>query len=731
MIFPTLSQVALLTLISVSLLFKLAQANEIYSGEISLGLNHINLNNKNSLYGQYLGIDDDQAYLTADADLFWFNKNGHRAELAGKQLSSNARILEFHSGQTHRYQFSYFHRAIPQLVSSTAQTPYINAGSQHLALPDDFVQSDTTPGMTTLDQNLQRLTLDSERQAHQLQLRYSLSKQWQSNISYHRETKKGLQSLGGTLGEHGGFTDSVILPVPVDYNEERISADLQYFKRNIQFELSYRYAEFTNQYGSMSWDVPFLRAAPVAQTYPNTAEFALPPDNQHQGFTVSGGWNLNSRSRVSLTAEYNQMKQNEALLPYSINSNLITSALPRSHAEAQLNSRRLNLNYTTIPIKNAWLALKYRYYATDNKTPRALFLPVTNDTEAQPGQAAHEASYSRPYDYSKQTFSLDSRYRLTRKTSLKLGYENEHIKRSYRAAKSVEEQRYYTHVNHQTHANLTTSLYYKYIKSTPKSYDDSIGFDAKHTEEYLETVNEDVRFGNHPDNRRFDIAEHNEQRYGGSVTVFPYDTFDISLYGDIYDKTYNRSQLGIQDSKDLVLGLDASFSPIRHVALQFYYNREHIDLKQTGRAYFGADAKASQAFDPNRNWWADHQDRIDTIGLSTQLSLLDEHLELALSYIYARSKTDIHFNAGSELEESKGINAIYDQRHTLSLDGDYVINEQFNIRFGAEYERYRSSDALTRNIDAGGDAIDDVLPLSSPEPDYHALRIYTSLSYRW
>ena len=728
----------------------LLKAEDGLEGSIEIGGALTDLDSKSFKYGEYTGVNDDSVYFAGDVDLS-YNRNAFFLDFRTDNIGLDNRSLYLETGRYGRYKLFLEYDEIPKLISNNSQTILNGAGSNTLTLPSGWTRysQTTTAGMSNqLTNNKKDVELRTDRKAYSAGIASSFSN-FDFKISFKKEEKEGTKSIGGVIGTNGGTTRSVVLPEPVDYTTDELKAALAYSGETFQIELGYYLSQFANGNKSLTWENPYNMATWTTTGYsgslddPATALISLPPDNQHQRFSLTGGINLPFASRLSFIGEYGIMEQDDALSPWSNNSATTyaySSSLPRGTADAEIDTTHLGLNLSSKPLPKLGLNLKYKYYETKNKTPREAWFYVNNDTggSAQPADNTYaEVLYNLPYDYTQNLLKLDASYYLFNGTTLKLGYDYDIIERDYREVNRTIENTYRARLNSNLSSFAAAGINLAYgERRIFGHYDEAALYDAYHTEAYINTVAANVQFDNHPNLRKFDIANRDRTRYGANITLFPHHTTTLGLYSSFTKDDYEGSLMGLKYSKNNTYTVDATYAPLDIISTYAYYTRDEIDSQQAGRAYDGAASKASQSTDPTRDWWADHSDNVDTVGIGTSIGFMENRLTIGVDYSYSESTSNIKFKTGGStaLGASGTVEDLPDLKtklQTVNTSAKYKLTKNTTVGLGYQYENYKSDDWATDSVDPASTILANVLTLSGSVPDYEAHQAMLTVAYNW
>lgn len=735
------SKAAFLILTLPALAFAAAvQAEEGVHGSVTAGVASVQVDNPSNRFGRFSGVTDDTVYFVGAADVQ--SRNGARYwDFSADDVGLDTRRFRLGGGETGRFKFRLNYEELDNLLSNNSKTPFNSAGSGTLTLPSGFVKNASTSGMTTLASSLKSVDLGTKRKEGEAALSWAIDQNLDISASFRRQLKQGTKSIGGALGAYGGGTSAVILPEPVDYETDEFRAGLAWRNDRAQAKVDYYFSRFSNDNPTLTWDAPFLKYAGVPN-YPTVARLSLPPDNEAQRLSVSGSYNFSRTTRLSAVAEWGSMYQNMALLPYTINPGVtITSPLPHSSAEARIDTTLLKLDLNSQPLPKLNLNARYRYYQTDNKTPRDLYRVVVNDTGIQPNGAVQApvnswaAAYNRPFDYFQNQLNLDGSYHFGWGTTAKFGYERDERDYKYRSVKATQEDIWSARMNKRWNAGATLNLdLSRGRKRNDGGYNESSAYGVQHTPEYLATLAANVRFDNLLAMRQFDIADRDRWKQGVGLTLVPHQNLTVGLNVARLKDEYNASQFGLQEMENKSYTLDATFTPEPVSAVTVYYTRQDIDSRQASRYYTSANkSTANDAASAVRDWSVRTEDAVDTIGLSANRSFMEDKLTLKANMAYSRTNTATSFTAGSGIAPAPtGVPAINSWRKTFDLTGNYKMQKDLDVRVSALWELYRSDDWATDGINPGTSQSGAyLLTLTGSETDYRAFVLRTSVNYRF
>ncbi|HIF91514.1 MAG TPA: hypothetical protein EYQ60_00055, partial [Myxococcales bacterium] len=243
-----------------------------------------------------------------------------------------------------------------------ARVLFAGVGSELLTLPAPLV-----PGLNSaIDVNAALDTtgqtrLSQKRKQTEFELRLGIHPRLTFIADYRLRKRSGERPFGGTLGVpfSSGSVAETIAPEESDTHE--FSAALQYAAKDLQANLRYHASIYDNQNTSLTWENPFS-GVPRGRA-------ALAPDNQLHQITMDLGLELPLRSRFTTHVAWTRMRQNQRLLPATINSAFTDfDVLSRNKGDAQVDQLLVQSKIRLRPLSAVSLQFGFRYSMRDNDT---------------------------------------------------------------------------------------------------------------------------------------------------------------------------------------------------------------------------------------------------------------------------------------------------------------------------------------------------------------------------
>lgn len=765
-----------LALSSAALLQKELLAADIH-GNIEVGASQVGIDSPSSKFMEYGGTGNNGSYLSGGADLS-YNDNNFYLNLLGKDLGLDTREGRLESGKHGRYRFYIEYDQLPHYISNNSKTIFDGAGSANLKLPTGFDKgtSTTAAQMNNLSSNLKDIELKLERKDMSTGFSMtSLKGLVDFSLDFKRDEKDGVKSLSGPVSRAGG----IVLPEPVDYTTDELSASVAYNRERAQLQLEYYLSTFNNANDSLKWEHPFSPATSGASSaygaYGNPAT-SLPPDNRYERVTLSGGAALPMQTRLSVTAEYGKMTQDQAYMPY--HANLYSTAdassnYPRMSADAAVETKLLNVNLSSRPVSGLGVSAGYRHYDTLNMTPIGLYRYPAEDGSAlvttgaaQPGDVgidgvtqvtgtcttvalgnpcyrpngpaalnSSSARYNMPFDYVQDQAKVDLSYIVARNTTLSAGYINDVKIRSHREAGTATEDSYKAGIKTHTSYAAAGGDYLKGVRRSG-AYNGAELLDSYTQDYFNQTLNTGANartWLNIPSLRLFDVADRNRESYNAFVTLFPLKNASLGMNFSHGKDDFTDTIIGLKDSKNETYTIDATVTPSETVSIYAYYTNSWSEANQAGRAI---TSTASTWTDATRDWAVNNVDRNDTVGAGLSLQFLRGKLTINPDYTFSKSKTETGVSGGSSFTGATAIQPLPDlntERHTVNVSAKYKVTENVTLGAGYLFEKYMSSDWGTDYMTLNDTSTlpTTLIPLSGSVPDYTANVGTISVAYKF
>jgi MtrB/PioB family decaheme-associated outer membrane protein len=514
-------------------------------------------------------------------------------------------------------------------------------------------------------------------------------------LQMQHENRVGTREFGGSFG----FGNASEIVEPIDYKTDNAELRGEWKSKDAGAQFGLRYSRFQNSISTLYWDNPFRATNstdPSAYTAPGPASingsstgFAdLAPDNQStMGFfngrmKFAGSWYADGR------VSYNQMRQDDALLPYTLNSSIQGIAAngskfdPTNPANLPAHSANRKVDVSDIAanvggkLGDAFdLAFRYRYYDYDNKSPEIEF----------PGYVRFHAVWENvarvtaPYSYKKQIATGELGWNLGPSTNLQLALERRTFDRDLaETTRTNEDALRLTGVTTAVTNFALRGTYEHGRRDISGTYDTSRGANATFPDPETPT--------NLPGMRKFNQAERGYDLWNVQADWTINDRMTLTGTTQGRKDDYDKSEFGLTESKVATFGLEWAWEITDRSNLFAFYNRDKLEYVLDSR-----QSGAVASVNPADSWSGDFTDDTDTFGLGWSCTHCDRwDVQLTSHYSKTDGNADLFSPPGGAPDVAYPISNYDDVKLWSSeLVVDYHLNERFSIGLSYLYEDYK------------------------------------------
>jgi MtrB/PioB family decaheme-associated outer membrane protein len=661
--------------------------------------------------------------------------------------------------QNKRIKFGFNWTSLPLNYSYLTRTAYSGLGTDTLTLPDSAqaaVQGPTNatndgtavgvpcaPGAPpaacgTAAQVQQAIStrsiynslatqfdLRQKRDTAMFDLNYAANKVVDVDAHFKTSARNGGMPWGASFA----FNDAVELVQPLDQRTNDVTLGTTWAKPKGMFRVAWDGSWFTNNIPTLTWDNPIRAtdfnnglAPPLGPYDPNgysngngpvQGREALPPNNVMNVVSGSGLYKLPHRTTVNGTLQLSNQRQNEALIPWTINSVINTPAvfaafpgiseLPRQTAEAEAQGINALINLSSRPSKLANVTVRYRYNKHDVKTP------IFDASEyvrfdAVPEEA--EEGHSTQFDTTRHIF--DANLAVTPMTwgTFRVGYGHEAVARQGRGFSDVGENIF--RVSFDTYSNqyVTARASYDYGKRRGQGF-----VEAESGNDEAEVVLGPG--GTQPTLRYYDEADRNRKRGSIVVTVMPTQMVEAfvqySRGQDEYlaDESVPVSRpgelFGLQNSKVESWNVGVNVHPTNVLAVGASYGHDDYTALQLSR---NANPPPDPTWtDPTRNWTLDNDEQMKTFNIYLDLLRAMRNTDIRFGYDYSDSD-NAYVHGGPRIAALTALNQFIPLPNVTNtwqramVDVQYYFNAKTGVAVGYYFDKLEISDFNT--VDTNG-----------------------------
>jgi len=657
-------------------------------------------------------------------------------------------------GNYGKFTIQFRYDEIPHIYSNTTRTLYTETALGVWAYPTLIRQTLQATASANLPSVINTqvvpqsnfITPSIIRKGGTASVSYNLNPDWRWYGSYFRESERGVRPIGYIMNSSPSASATsgygVELPEVLNYFNNLVTVGTEYGRHHWGVQGAYIGSFFQNGTKEMVWDNPF-RLTAEGNKDPLSGRASLYPDNHANYFSFAMGFDLGKYLRFVASITPGWLRQNEAFLPYTINTTFNTcgtsgtqscdslSVLPAQSLHG--DKRTLAMNYTLV--STAWKAIElkanYREYDYNNNTAALNLTPVQGDASApSPDQ-------NTPFAFNRKNLELTGIWDFARRSSVKLGYEAEWMDRSNRDAAHALENSLFAAVDWSPIKDFLFRVSYRHSDRKPDSYQDDQASDPTTGAPVKCSDTTNVSFtADQRCHRRFDEASRLLDRGDILVQYSPSDRLTLSAFGGTLQNNFNRPSgtnsptalnfltataattgpyylYGVIKDISWNYGLDLDYSLSQSVTVFGEYSHERyykriISRYRTPVSPPTTILTCAGCDSPNNDWESVTREPVDiyTAGADTYF-----RKKINLSTYYSLSATKGNVNSqplgdptivtGPDTFLLTGTNAAVDYPQTVNRLHDvavilkYRVTEKFAPRIEYHYQQWDNKDYQT------------------------------------
>jgi MtrB/PioB family decaheme-associated outer membrane protein len=595
---------------------------------------------------------------------------------------------------------------IPLFFSETTRTAYTTLSPGVLgldALPARVQSGAATSAIyntvaTPFDLRLQRDIAD-------FRLVYSLTEHLDLSAVFKNMQKTGEQPWAGTFG----FSDAVELPVPVDTRISDVGVAAEWATNGAEMRVGYDGSFFHNNISTLIWDNP-LRSTDSPTAGPARGRMALWPNSDLNSASISGLVKLPGTSQATAYVSLGNLAQNDALIPFTVNSALAAPALDRPTADASARITATTFAYNARPTPTLWFNARFRSYDFDNRTP---VFHVTNTVAYDTTVAAFAEGGTSPYSFLRKLTDLDASWTPTTFSAFRAAYSHETVDQTFRTFDSTAENTLRLSAD-ATHVKwLTLRGVYEYGRRVGNGLD----------EQSLDDIGEQVSL------RQFDLSNRNSNRFSAIVLAMPTSSLSFNGTAAVGRDSRPNSVFGLlsYDTNSVSGGFD--YVPNATVSLGATYEYERYTSFQKSR-----QANPGPQFDdPARDWTTTGADRAHTFVSSADFLKLwsTTDVRVAYDFVHAQSTYLYGLAANTTLPPVQQLPQVWNTRNRLTADARYMFNTHLGAGLLYWFEKFDIDDFAFRPATLNTVSQPSFMSLQYTFFPYTANTFWARVTYLW
>ncbi len=656
-----------------------------YQADAELGGGY--LDESSAKFGDYTGLDEKGGYVVADAEGSYTGESGYGLTYELTDLGLNSRAVSIEGGRQGSYDFGLFYDRVPHSLWDTTDTPFLGVGSRNLTLPANWVAGGSTAGMTSLAADLHPVDVGYDRDRYGAEGRYFWGPNLVFGLDYRRDERSGFRSKFGAFG-----STSTQLLAPLDDATDRIDATVRYQTERWFAEFGYHGSFYGANAASFNWQNPFNSMLPGS----GTGRMSLAPSNDYNELALSAGWHgLPGDTTIAFSAATGKGTQDASFLPYTINPDIATGALPMSNLHGDVDVTRADLTVTSHPLAPLRLRGSVTYDERDNNSRQAAFDSIVyTDLFLTSGEVTNPV-----YGFERFRVLGSADWEVIRDLQLGLGGEYRELKRTG-TAQEVSKEHFSDGWGRAEYR--PTGYLGLVVRGGAQEREPSDGYDVAVGEAY----------GQNPLMRKYDMA-YLYRSYGEFVANVAIGDLPLTLSASAFyaDDSYTKSQIGLRSGIDRRYGLDLNWAINEQLSAYLTGGQDKIDSKQLGSSSYSTP-----------DWKGTVSDAFSTLGGGISARFSDD-LSLDLDYTWAQGNSHTSISG----VDAGNFPAVRSELSSFKADFNYDVTERLGVVFTWWYERFTSSDWALQGI--GPATLPNVLSLGADPYDYSVNYVTIALEY--
>ncbi len=626
--------------------------------------------------GDASGYDEEGTYLNVDGDGTYQN-DGYQMRWTLEDLALDSRFAEIVGGRQGTYDYHVSYRQIPRRLFDTTSTIFEQASANTLAVPPGWVTAPLTSGFTELNSSLVPRNIESDRKTVALGGRYMFSDRLRLSADFRRQKRDGTDVFAGSY-----FTQSSLMPRPFEYETDEIDVGIRYAGDSGFVALAYYASLFDNSNTELRWDNPFTSVAGAEQ-----AAIAQPPDNSFHQVSLSGSYRFApGRTVVAFSGALGTIEQDDLLLPYTTNSNIVTRPLPQTQLDGDVETTNLAVTVTARPYRKARLKFAYRYDERDNQTSQLQWTRVITDSFD-----SGEVETNIPYSYGRSKLNLSGRYDLFKTVRISGGYDRTTLDRDFQEVAEQTNDSGWGRVRWRPNALIEVTAL---GGASERDID-------RYNEAFASSLGQNLLMRKY--NLAYRYRRFGELTFSASMAERPVSFTLKALYAD---DDYTKSQLGLIEGEDLRLAADLSWSFSDNASVYLNTGYENIESLQAGSEQFSTP-----------DWRATNADNFMTAGVGFRVDQIADKFDLQIDFLRSKGTSEIIVDSASG-----GLSRFPDLESTLDsfrVRLAYRLSERLELALRLRYEKFKAEDWGLQGV--GPATIPVVLTLGANPYDYDVL----------
>jgi MtrB/PioB family decaheme-associated outer membrane protein len=613
--------------------------------EAKLNIDAVKISDFEYRFGNYSGLQKSKTYF-AGGELIYFGDEAKLFEIDVSRVGLDSVVLNSEYSVLGEYKLALQYVEIPTRQYASLHTPFENIGGTSLSLPAGWVffGEETAPLDVT---NWYEFDLAKDWKKIKLEWQHKSNDLIDYKVNFQRIKKQGIREFSAAQLWNVSY-----LPLSFNHQIDQLDTRINYRVGKWLVGVDYQLSSFDNAANSLTFYNPFVSTAADSQLL----QVATEPDNHAFQFGLKMNYHLKSNTWLKLRATSGKAIQDQLLLPYTINSELLGTETPAEHS-AKISNRALSIRLYSRPSTKFTLRGSYRFRDKRNKTQRNEYFPVINDSYVA------SAVTNTPFSYQTNKISLAGDWRFEPSKVLTIESRREVKKRDFSMIKET--------INSGVETKLKITL------------DSEVQLDIKGSYFKRDVSNQNPDAiplkKENPLMRRYSQSARDESKLSFQVTSSLGENVITSFTSALLDYDYSDMHLGVRENTRMHYGLDVDWYIDEMSSFTLYY------LKEANDTLLAASQEFSFA-----DWFATNNDGSSSWGLNMKIKkLFDQRADLSFSYDHSTAKSKIVSDNGS-------VNAFPDISSKWNRAGvrlDFYYSDEWTFNFRYQFDSFESDDS--------------------------------------
>jgi MtrB/PioB family decaheme-associated outer membrane protein len=653
------------------------------SGRVDFGVRFTSTTGDAARYERYRDLDDG---IFAETGRLYSEKNGWVYGAAMDHLGRRDQRLAGRAVRPGQVEVWTQWDQIPMLMSRTTQTLFAETSPGVLDI-DDTVQANAQADPATLSGALETarvFNLESRRHIFETGGQVVTQKGVTIDATFRHTDRQGLIPYGGSFG-HSQVVETI---APVNHTIGDLDTSAEYSEGNLLLRAGYTGSWFTNEAPALIFDNAFRLPDSVGAG--GRGRTALAPNNSYIGVNGMGSYKMPYRSRVLVYGSIANLRDTgQALLPFTINTALVSPTLDRTTTDGHARITAFNATFTSRPTNVFDVDVRVKSYDYANRTSEFLAMQRVAYDNTVSNVTNPALQYTEPFGVSRMTADADFRYRPHKYLSTTLGFGHQSEARTHRIFEDISEN--IVRLTVDSIRNPWVTLRTKYEHGSRRGEGDA-----------TEIGKELAAIGEQPGMRHFDVASRDRNRFTMTAMATPSGVVSVNGSFAAGKDDFIESEFGLRDNTHTVLSGGFDYAPSDYFGAGLSYSFERYNSLSRSRQ---AD-NAADAADPSRNWATDTTDKAHSLIGHLEMREIRQVLTLSTFLDLNFARGVYHYITGpvpdrtlpeevevpSSLPPPTQLPDVESNLARLNVDALYALQDRWDLGVSVWFEKYTVDD---------------------------------------